>query len=430
MNKKTLVESALVCFAAVAAQGAGYALYEGTARGNVDAAGVTAKGGEPGALYFNAAALSGLKGTQIQIGTTAIAPQGQVETVSPYSGQKVTTDCDESIWLIPAAFVSQELSDSWTFGFGTFARYGLGAELNQDWPGRYGNYKAVIRAVDFNPNLVWQANDKLSISLGLTVRHFDIELAQKIDAAGAMGYRRYNDPAYSPYDVDQNLHGDDIGYGADIGVQYKPVESVTIGAAYHSRIKFKCEGDVDYTKPAAVAALAPMFFNDTRFSSVNTNPDEILLATAWDATDKLTLAIGLTCTMWSVYDDLKIDFATPEVFGRDTVQSEKKWNDAFRLSTSASYKLAQSLTGRVGYTFDQSPINASTVDYLVPADNRHLFSLGLGWDYSAAWTFDAGYFFEVVEDFDVNGRPAKGVFDGEFASGTAHALSLSATLRF
>ena len=96
------------------------------------------------------------------------------------------------------------------------------------------------------PTLAWKATDRLSVALGISLRYFDIELAQKIDAAGISGLRHYNDTAYSPYDVDQNLHGDDLKPAVDLGLTYKLTDTLTLGAAYHSRIKFKVEGDAKW----------------------------------------------------------------------------------------------------------------------------------------------------------------------------------------
>ena len=66
-----------------AASGAGFALYEGSARGNVTPAAITARGEEPGSLYYNPAAITDLPGTQLQLGLTAIVPAADVTTRRP-----------------------------------------------------------------------------------------------------------------------------------------------------------------------------------------------------------------------------------------------------------------------------------------------------------------------------------------------------------
>jgi long-chain fatty acid transport protein len=415
-----------VTFTAVAA---GFALEEGSARGNVDAAGLTASGGEPGSLYFNAATITELPGTQVELGTSLIKPWADVKTVSPYTGQEAVGHGHSKVWTIPSAYVTHQLNDSLWFGAGLFTRYGLGAKFPVDWAGRYGNYKAEILSFDFSPNMAWKVTDNLSLSAGLSIRYFDIELAQRIDAAGLYGLRNYNDPSYSPYDIDQNLHGDDIQPGVDFGLAWKITDNLDFGAAYHSRIQFKVKGDAKWQKPAAVNAMAPAFFENTSFTSRNYNPDKVMAGLAWGATERLTLSAGFTYTTWHLYDDLVIKLDNDMVPGRRELVSDKQWNDTWRLSTGASYALTDEWAVRAGYTWDQSPINGRYADYLVPGDNRNIFGVGLGWS-RGDWAVEGSLFYEYVEDYRVHAAPARGVYDGGYQDAEGYCLALSVTRRF
>ena len=428
--------SALPAFAAASAlvlaetaSGAGFGLYEGSARGNVTPAALTAKGGEAGALYQNPAAITTLPGTQVQAGLTAIVPTADVTTRNPYTGEHRRSYGDGKVWPIPHFYLTSQLDDEFWFGFGVGTRFGLGAEFDETWPGRYSSYKAEILSFDLMPTLAWKATDRLSLALGISVRYFDIELAQKIDAAGLNGLRPYNDPSPSPFDVDQNLHGDDVKPAIDLGLTYKVTDAFSVGAAYHSRIKFKCEGDAKWKKPAAVQALAPAAWNDMSFHAYNYNPDAFLLAFAWDVSDALTLSAGATYTTWSLYDDLEIDLHGQMLPGVDKLQSEKKWHDTWRLSFGADWKVAEEWTLRAGYTWDQSPINGKFVDYLVPGDNRHILALGAGWA-REAWSVELSYFYEIVDNYDVTGRPRNGVYDGSFRGASGHAVAITAGYAF
>ena len=428
-HARILLATAAVLVSMPCAHGAGFALYEGSARGNVTPAAITARGEEPGALYFNPAAITDLTGTQLQLGLTAIVPAADVTTRSPYTGREDRSYGDGKVWPIPHAYLTHQLSDDWWFGFGVGTRFGLGAEFKDTWPGRYSSYKAEIVSFDMMPTIAWKATDRLSVALGLSLRYFDIELAQKIDAAGLSGLRAYDDPAYSPFDVDQNLHGDDVKPAVDVGLTYKITDTLTLGAAYHSRIKFKVEGDAKWRKPAAVQALAPAAWNDMDFHAYNYNPDAFLLSLAWDATDRLTLSAGATYTTWHLYDELIIDLHGQMLPGVSQLRSKKEWHDTVRASVGADYALDEEWSLRAGYIWDQSPINGRYVDYLVPGDNRHILAVGAGWE-RGAWAVEGSYFYEIVEDFDVKGRPANGVFDGAFRGASGHAVALSVTRRF
>lgn len=424
-----------VCAAAAAlvpsyAHGAGFALEQGSARGNANPTTLLTKGGTPSALYWNGAAITSLEGTQVEVGAAAIRPAAQVKTSSPYTGEGAVGKGNNHVWTIPWAYVTHQISDDWFFGFGAFTRYGLGARFPSTWAGRYGNYKAEIVSMDFAPQLAWKATDRLSLSAGVSLRYFDIELRQKIDAAGLAGLRNPNDPSPSPFDVDQGLHGDDLKPALDLGLAYKLTDDLTFGAAYHSRINFLVKGDAEWKRPAPVAAMAPGAFLDQPFRSRNYNPDKIMAGLAWDATDRLTLGFGATFTTWHLYDDLLIkldrDLAGP---GTDKLSSVKEWHDAWRLSFGGDYVLDDEWTLRGSYTFDQSPINGVYADYLVPGDNRHIFGVGLGWT-RGAWTVEGSYFYETVEDFTVHARPRNGVFEGKYQNAFGHALALSVTRRW
>lgn len=419
----------VVAFSAVTALGAGFALEDGSARGNVTPGQLTARGDLPSSLYFNAATITDLPGTQMEIGFTGIKPSADVTMRSPYDGTWSRGYGDSSLWTLPTFYLTSQLTDSLWFGFGVFTRFGLGAEFEDTWAGRYNSTKAEILSLDFNPNLAWKVTDRLSLSIGFSIRYFDIELCQMVDAAGAAGLRSYNDPSYSPYDVKQRLHGDDIAPVIDLGLTYKLTDTLTLGLAYHSQVKMTVKGDAEWVKPPAVQAMAPAFFNDTGLRANNFNPDKFMVGLAWDATEKLTLSAGATCTLWHLYDTLTIRLDEPMLAGRSEISSKKGWNDAWRVNFGAEYEFNDSWAVRAGYQYDMSPINSQYADYLVPGDDRHIFALGVSWT-DGKWTVDASYFYEIVEDFTVKARPERGVFEGEYTGADAHAFALSLTRAF
>ncbi len=408
---------------------AGFALEEGSARGNVNPAGLMAKGGEPGSLYFNAATITELPGTQVEAGASFIKPWADVSTVNPYTGQRDVGHGHSKVWSLPSAYATHQLNDDFWLGFGLFTRYGLGAKFPETWSGRYSSYKAEILSLDFSPQLAWKATERLSLSAGLSIRYFDIELAQKIDAAGMYGLRNYNDPSYSPYDIDQDLHGDDIRPGIDLGLMWKATDDVTFGLAYHSRMQFKVHGDAKWRKPPAVDAMVPTYFEDMDFTSRNYTPDKIMSGVTWQTTERLALSAGATFTTWHLYDDLLIKLEDDMAPGRSELSSDKKWHDAWRFCVGADYALSEEWTLRGGYAFDQSPINGAYADYMVPGDNRNIFSLGLAWSRSD-WTVEGSYFYEYAEDFTVSGDARRGVYDGKYQDASGHCVALSVTRRF
>lgn len=430
MKKPDFVKTSLICLlTATTAYGSGFALYQGSSAGNADFTTGMTKGGEPGALYLNPAAITESEGTQIQFGIINVAPRIDLKGTNPYTGERYKESAKNKIWPIPHAYITHQIDDDWWLGLGLHTRFGLGAELDENWFGRYNIYRTSIISFNVNPVVAWKANDWLSLSTGLTIQFFDITLKQKIDAGGLAGLRTPNDPAPSPYDIDQNLSTDAIGVGVDLGIMLKPMDKVNIGLAYHSRIRQESEGRAKYRKPAPIAAMMPSLFNDTDIKSTVTVPDMIMSAVTVDITEKLTLGVGVTYTTWSSYDELKIKFDNPIAPGISEVASKKDWNDVWRVTLGTTYAYDEALTLRGSYTFDQSPMNSKYLDYIVPGGDRHILSFSAGYKVNA-WTFDLFYFYEIVEDQRVPAKLASGILPSKSDNAMAHSFGLSVTKAF
>ena len=95
--------------AVVPAIGAGFALEEGSARGNVNPAGLIAGGGEPASLYFNGATMTELPGTQVELGASFIRPEAEVLAVNPYTGERMVGAGHRQIWSLPSAYATHQL---------------------------------------------------------------------------------------------------------------------------------------------------------------------------------------------------------------------------------------------------------------------------------------------------------------------------------
>lgn len=429
VQKLPLLALAILSLEGGMAYGAGFGLEDGSVRGNVIPGQLMTRGDVPSAIFFNPAAITDLSGTQMEIGFTSIKPYADVTGINPYDGSYSRGYGRSSVWTLPSFYVTSQLSDSLWFGLGGFSRFGLGSEFDHTWAGRYNSIKAKIVTFDVNPNLAWKVNDRLSVALGFSIRYFEIELGQMIDAAGIAGLRQYNNPAYSPFDVRQQLKGDDIVPTVDFGLTYRLTDDLTFGFAYHSRCHLKVKGDAKWIVPAPVKALAPMFFQNTDLHANAVLPDRFETGLAWDATEQLTLSAGLTYTLWNLYDNLAIHLDDPMLPGMDTLESRKGWNDTVRVSVGAEYDLNEAWSVRAGYTFDKSPINSQYVDYLVPGDDRHLLAAGVSWS-KESWTIDLSCFYEIIEDFTVKARPANGVLKGSFTGAKAYAVGLSVAKSF
>jgi long-chain fatty acid transport protein len=409
MKQKKLIAGALCAAASLVAQtvlGAGFGIYEGSARGNAMGTEVTADPAAPSVLYNNPAAMTGLEGTQFEAGISLINPSVTVSTlVAP--GVTIETDVEDNWWTPPGAYVTHQYNDKVWMGFGVFSRFGLGVEYPDDWPGRYNVQEATIQSLDLNPSIAVKVLDNLSLAVGLRAQWFDFELYKALPTG---------EPGVDP-DLQLHIAGDNWGIGYNLGAFFQATEWLSLGVSYDSEIDQEIEGDYTVRSPLGLAGSGGG-------GGDITTPAILRFGASAQATDKLTVNAGILYTMWSSYDALVINF-NPALLGLyPVVPSPKDWDDVLRYQVGVEYALNETWALRAGYIFDETPDPDEHVDYIVPANDRHLLSVGVGYKKDNFFC-DAGYTYLMIDDRDVTGRPEDGVFTGEFTDGSTHILGLS-----
>lgn len=152
-------------------------------------------------------------------------------------------------------------------------------------------------------------------------------------------------------------------------------------------------------------------------------------------TEKLSVEVGAVYTLWSKYDELKINFGDDTIYKPgnlvlvDQTVTPKNWEDVWRFNIGVEYAALDWLDLRVGYVYDQSPVQDDTIDYMVPANDRHLLNGGLGfhWD---SWVVDVNYTYLMIMDRDIDARAADYVREGEIDNADAHMVGLSIGYKF
>ena len=406
MKQMKLLAGALSVAATLAAQtvmGAGFGIYEGSARGNAMGTEVTADPASPSVLYNNAAGMTELEGTQFEAGATFIRPSQTVTTRTPAGS--VDNEAESKWWTPPHAYATYQMNDKVWAGLGVFSRYGLGIEYDDDWAGRYNCQEATIQSIDINPSVAFKVLDNLSLAAGLRAEWFEFELYKAL-------------PTGTPFvdpDLQFHMKGDSWGIGYNLGAFYKATDWLSFGLAYDSEIDQEVEGDYSTTHP---------LLSGGEGSGDITTPGILRFGTSVKATEKLTVNAGIIYTMWSSYDQLAIDF-DPALLGQvPSSTTEKDWDDVFRYQLGMEYALTDVWALRAGYIYDETPDPDAHVDYIVPGNDRNLVSLGVGYQ-KGDFSCDLSYTYLMIKDRDVSARPEEGVLPGEFNDGDAHLIGVS-----
>ena len=387
----------------------GFALTDWGARGTGLVGGMVGRADDPSAVAHNPAGITQLPGTQMMVGATAITPRGEISTL--IGGREQTTKADEHCWINPHAFLTHQLSDSFCFCLGLYSRFGLGDSFPHGWPGSSNLVEIKLKTFSLNPNIAWKVNENLSLALGVELMGGSVTLR-----------RGYPIQPLSLYQG-QRLKGDGVAAGFNAALHYRFNEQWAMGLTYRSKMDLKFDGTNrwDYQ----LAQINPMFTN----SDVNATlhlPDSITFGLTWKPLPNLSFEAGTVYTVWSRYKHLNINMEGPL---NQSVYSEKKWKDTWAFNFSTEYKPLDWLALRAGYSYETSPMNEGTYDYMTPTNGRHRMAVGAGFNWDN-WNVDVAYGYIIVNELHYPGRAEDYVYPGRSEDVTSHVFALSVGYKF
>ena len=384
MYKKLTAVLLLSVLLADVSYGAGFALYEFSARSTAMGGAAMANEAEPASLAVNPALITELEGTQAQLGLTAVT----ADATTSVAGQ--TRSLKNDVWYLPNFFITQKWSDQVSFGLGGFSRYGLGGEYQDpvtSWVGSNLAYKVKLETFSFTPTIAVKASDEFSVAMGLEA--MVISFAQN-------SYFNLAPSNSGNYEIS----GSGVSWGGNFSFIYKPewAEKWALGGMYRTKVKQTLNGRID----AGSVDLAALNIRSADAEGSISLPDSISAGIAFRPTDAWTLEAGIVGTFWSSYDQILIqykDITGPT--GSPFINNKKKYKDVYRLNFGTEYKLNQNWALRAGYVYDKSPINKHEMDTLVPVDDRHIASIGAGYK-TDTWSIDLAY--AHIFSRDLSGR--------------------------
>jgi long-chain fatty acid transport protein len=298
--KSWLLAWGLVLVTAQFCSAAGFAIYEWGARDMALGGATVGRADDPAALSSNPAGITQLDGVQVTAGIMGIHPVLDVEA----NGKSKTSD-EDALYLPPHFYATWKVNDRYSVGLATFSRFGLGTVFDDDWEGRFNSYEGTMESVSVNPNVAVKVTDNFSAAFGVEAMYLNFNLKKKINF-GPLG------------EGDTDLEADGMGYGFNMALHYQPCQYAKLGLSYRSPITMKVNGDADFSRipstpiPIGGGNFLPFdaagAFKDTSASGTVTLPDSFAFGVAMYPMDKLSIEVGAIYTLWSKYDELKINF--------------------------------------------------------------------------------------------------------------------------
>lgn len=325
---------------------------------------------DPSAVYFNGAGLTQLSGWNFMVGMGIIAPNSEFRGVAP---QITSYKTASQTFIVPNGYVTYRVNNEWAVGLGFDVPFGLGTEWPGDWPGRYLAIKTDVRTYTVSADVAYKLIENLSISAGFQYSFADVTITQKSPQTPFPG------DAYITLDGKDNS-----AFGYKFGVLYKPIDKLSLGASFHSQIKYDFKG-------TAHTAGAPQLVSELPAGDISANltiPFNLTFGAAYEVMPELRLSADFQYVGWSSYDTLAIEFAKVP-----RVASPRLYDNSYIIRFGAEYKYTESLSFQGGIYWDKNPVKPEYINPSLPDANRICFSIGVNYKFTPNLSAGVSYLF-------------------------------------
>lgn len=280
-----------------------------------------------------------------------------------------SSDSNSNYFLVPEFGYNHMVNTDLALGVTVYGNGGMNT-----------NYPAFANNCGSNSNLLC-GSGKLGVNLVQLIvaptAAYKISPNHSIGISPLIGYQRfkaYGLQAFNNYSASNtNLtnKGDDdsFGYGVRIGYMGKISSTVTIGAAYASKMKFN-----------ELGKYAGLFAEQGGFDI----PENYNLGVAWDATPAVKLALDYQRVNFSKVPSVGNPVSNLLVLNQPLGSSNGPgfgYSDINVWKLGTEYKYSQNLTLRAGYSHSDNPISGSDMgeamfNILAPAVIKDTVTLG------------------------------------------------------
>lgn len=380
----------------------GFSLNEQSASAmGVANAGVAANPENATTVLFNPAGMSQLSGTNISFGAAVLDIDAEAKSAEArknfpgpvavmVEGSRGGDIADPAV--LPNFYMTHEVNESVDVGFGIHAPYGLSADYDNDFKGRYFADKTELTAIAFTPSISVSNGQGLSMGAGINVIYAEGRLSRYQDLSAAVGPTT----AANLQDPYADIEGDDVGVTFRVGFLYELSDHTQFGLTAQTGTELNLEGDAEISDFPAGAQTTTL---SEKVRVPLAIPESITLGAQHRLTDSVTLLAGATYARWSRFEELdifsregqtgEVSRATQRQPGQPITHITEKWKNTWQFNLGAVWQASPEWAFKAGYAWDESPVN----DYLtarIPSSDRHWLTLGTQWkDAQNGWTVDA-----------------------------------------
>ena len=393
MLKKYLLVLALGLVLPTAGYALGIRLFDhdafATARGDA----FVATADNPASIYYNPAGITLLEGHNARAGFNL------VNVTSEFEGDAgINAETGSEFLPLPGFFYTYGHSNCpISLGFGYYMPFGLSLE----WPGS-GPFRTItthgeLQYHTFNPVIAWKITKTLSIAAGPTWNYSSTDLQRGL---------------FVPHDQFR-FTGTDWDLGANAGLLWQPFTKHSFGVSYRSETTMNYEGKSrvrPYPVPTQDASAKVPF------------PQVIVAGYSFRPTPLWNLEVDVDWTDWNRVNTPVLKQASGDV------PLPLRWESSYAIEAGVTRYFDNGMHVSAGYVYLMNSVPEKSFTPLVPDQDLHVFSAGVGGQNNRI-TWDATYQFSYGAGRDISNSLYGAAVAGNY-NFIAHAFSISLGYRF
>lgn len=377
-----------------------------TARGEA----FTATADNPSAIYYNPAGIAQLQGNNLRGGLYGIYLDPTYRPPRGAANQGTTYHSSDQLAGVPEFFYAGKLKDApWSFGLGIYAPFGGSMDWPEDTGFRAVAMKSVLTYITLNPVVALKLAPSVSIGAGVMANYANMELEQ--------GLRPFPTPPNYFH-----FGGDGWSVGYNLGLLWRPCESLSFGASFRSAATVTLTGHTEFEQqpliqPTRLPAQADFTFPLTAVFGVSYRP-----------TSNWNLEFDADYTDWSTFGTTVIQQrAEPPPPVQRNILVTLDWQPSWMYEFGVTRYFGANWHASAGYAYNENSVPNAYYTPLAADLDRHLFSLGAGYT-GKRFNWDLACQFAYGPAHQVTGSTPSstpGLFAGQTADGTYEFTSLA-----
>lgn len=374
-----------------------------------------AEAADASTIFFNAAGMTKLEGTNFSGALSLVAPSVEYSNATgnytspgnprPVAGAisgQTSGKITEDLIAVPQVYLTHQLNNTVTLGLGIYVPFASETEYQRNSVLRYNLNATSLKTMDINPTVAFKLNEQHSVAVGVIAQHAEATLRQ---------YANFGAPiANGSFDGYADVEGKDWGFGYNLAWMWDINDNTRIGLNYRSEIKHTLEGTAKWTRQTTPSGplntTLATYFPNSESASVKINTPESLSLHALHKLDRKTTLFGdITWTKHSRFSSAELVYGTDKTLAGQSkiTYLNPKWKDTYKIAIGASYQLTEPLQLRAGIAFDKSPVPDDAHRLATMPDNdRYWFSVGGKYDLSKQSSVDFAYSYIHIKDAKAN----------------------------